>query len=257
MTASVGAGPEGAASVSGHGAGRASASIGAIVLVGGRARRLGGAAKPLLEVGGATPWQRTLAALAERGAAPVVAVGPALDGASSAGASSDSASSGGGDGLSAMAAPAVTWVREDPPFGGPVAAIAAGLPALAGTEWVLLLAGDLVHPGDVVRRLHDAVAQAGARDVKSTVGDDLAKAVVFRAGDRAQWLAGAYRVEAVRAALAAIGEPSGAAAHRLLGGLPVRWIPDEDGITADIDTPADLERARAALADPSVHDEEP
>ena len=222
------------------------------MLVGGRARRLGGTAKPVLEVGGATPWQRTLAALAECGAAPVVAVGPALGGAAS-----DGTWSGGGNGPPVPAAPAVTWVREDPPFGGPVAAIAAGLPALAGTDWVLLLAGDLVHPGDVVRRLCVAVAEAGAGDVRSTVGDDLAEAIVFRAGGRAQWLAGAYRVEAVRAALATIGEPSGAAAHRLLGGLPVRWIPDEDGITADIDTPADLERARAALADPSVHDEEP
>ncbi|WP_292715989.1 NTP transferase domain-containing protein [Microbacterium sp. 13-71-7] len=247
-------------------------SVGALVLVGGRARRFGGAAKPLVELGGSTPWERTLVALRECGVAPVVAAGP---GWGDAGPGEGRAPTG------VAATVPVGWVREDPPFGGPVAAIAAGLPALAGTEWALLLAGDLVHPADVVRTLCDAVGTLcdavrtrrdavradeaagvpGERRTADLGGHDSADrvdAIVFRAEGRAQWLAGAYRVEAVRAALAAIAEPSAAAARELLGGLPTRWIPDEDGITADIDTPADLERARAALADPSAHhDEEP
>ena len=211
------------------------------MLVGGRARRFDGAAKPLLELGGSTPWQRTLAALGERGVAPVVAVGTAWD--------TDVTAPRGGGGTVPM-----IWVREDPPYGGPVAAIAAGLPLLAEVEWALLLAGDLVHPADVVRTLCDAVrADVGENAVDDA--RDPVDAIVFRADGRAQWLAGAYRVAAVRAALAAIVEPSGAAARELLGGLPTRWIPDEDGITADIDTPADLERARAALDDPpALHD---
>ncbi|KJL34717.1 Molybdenum cofactor guanylyltransferase [Microbacterium azadirachtae] len=213
-------------------------AVAALVLVGGRARRFDGAAKPLQELGGSTPWQRTLAAFGERGVAPVVAVGAAWD-------TDETAPMAG-----AANAP-VIWVREDPPYGGPVAAIAAGLPLLAGVEWALLLAGDLVHPADVVRTLCDAVRA----DEGENAAPDPVDAIVFRADDRAQWLAGAYRVAAVRAALTAIVEPSGAAARELLGGLPTRWIPDEDGITADIDTPADLERARAVLADPpATHD---
>ena len=226
-------------------------SVGALVLVGGRARRFGGAAKPLVDLGGSTPWQRTLVALRECGVAPVVAVGPGWG----------DAGSGEGRAPTTVAATApVSWVREDPPFGGPVAAIVAGLPALGEAEWTLLLAGDLVHPADVVRTLCEAVRAedaAGARGARRTAGRGLVDAIVFRADDRAQWLAGAYRTTAVHAALAALAEPSGAAARELLGGLPTRWIRDEDGITADIDTPADLERARAALADPSArHDEE-
>lgn len=233
-------------------------SVGALVLVGGRARRFGGAAKPLLELGGSTPWERTLVALRECGVAPVVAVGPGWG----------DAGSGEGRAPTTIAATApVRWVREDPPFGGPVAAIAAGLPALGEAEWTLLLAGDLVHPADVVRTLCETVRaadDAAPRSERRTAGGGTGgegtaarvDAIVFRADDRAQWLAGAYCTTAVHAALAAIAEPSGAAARELLGGLPTRWIRDEDGVTADIDTPDDLERARAALADPSAHHEE-
>ncbi|MFJ4166563.1 molybdenum cofactor guanylyltransferase [Microbacterium sp. NPDC089698] len=219
-------------------------SIAALVLVGGRARRFAGVAKPLLEFGGSTPWQRTLAALGEDRVRPVLAVGTAWDAdepAPPAGA----------------AIVPVIWVREDPPFGGPAAAIAAGLSGLEGAEWALLLAGDLVHPADVVRTLCGAVRAAEEESAGEDALDPV-DAIVFRADGRAQWLAGAYRVEALRAALVALGDPSGRAVRELLGGLPIRWITDEDGLTADIDTPDDLERARAVLADPSArHDEEP
>lgn len=211
------------------------ASIGAVVLVGGRARRMGGAAKHLLELGGSTPWNRTLDALAENGISPVVAVGPAP-----------------ADGVArADAAPVrtVTWVREDPPFGGPVAALAAALsrPELDDAVEFLLLAGDLAHPKAVVARLVES---------DPTRLDRSPDTVVFRAGEHPQWLAGRYCAAAVRAALAALGEVDGASCRALLGGLPIRWIADEDGITADIDTPADLERARAQAAAPAVRPEE-
>ncbi|WP_168387112.1 NTP transferase domain-containing protein, partial [Microbacterium sp. K41] len=67
-------------------------SAAGIVLVGGRGRRMGGAVKPLLKIGGETLLARTLRALDRAGAAPVYAVGPVLD-----------------------AAAEVRWVREDPP----------------------------------------------------------------------------------------------------------------------------------------------
>ena len=221
----------------------ASASVGAVVLVGGRARRMGGAAKHLLDLGGSTPWERTLAALARSGIAPVVAVGPAHTGE---------------ERIGSAPADAVIRVREDPPFGGPVAALAAALTpaALDDAAEILLLAGDLVDPEAVVARLarssasgaDAARAEAGPGVPADPVTASPVDAVVFRAAGQPQWLAGRYRTAAVRAALAALGEVDGASCRALLGGLPIRWIPDEDGITADIDTPDDLERARADAA---------
>ncbi|MBS1698483.1 MAG: NTP transferase domain-containing protein [Actinobacteria bacterium] len=218
--------------------------LAAVVLVGGRARRMGGAAKHLLDLGGCTPWERTLAALAEHGIAPVVAVGVPPPAADHAGA--------------------VTWVREEPPFGGPVAALAAALalPELAAADEILLLAGDLARPAAVVARLVEPdpaeteTAETAAPDAAAPSADApadaaapvSADAVVFRAGGQPQWLVGRYRVAAVRAALAALDAVDGASCRALFGGLPIRWIADEDGSTADIDTPEDLARARAGIA---------
>ncbi|WP_439901557.1 molybdenum cofactor guanylyltransferase [Microbacterium azadirachtae] len=259
-----------------------SASVAAVVLVGGRARRMGGAAKHLLPLGGSTPWHRTLAALADHGIAPIVAVGPAPDETA--------------PGAGAKGAGAVTWVREEPPFGGPVAALAAALalPALARAEEFLLLAGDLAHPEAVVTRLigldptpsaSSLAADCGYEPRETAIRDQRAEGimpegvpegapegaasegevtapegadgVVFRAEGRPQWLAGRYRVAAVRAALAALGEVEGASCRALLGGLPIRWIPDEDGTTTDIDTPDDLARALADADASADRSEEP
>jgi CTP:molybdopterin cytidylyltransferase MocA len=54
-----------------------------------------------------------------------------------------------------------------------------------------------------------------------------------------------------------LGEVDDASCRALLGGLPIRWIADEDGITADIDTPDDLERARADAAGSAARSQEP
>ncbi|MGP6170361.1 molybdenum cofactor guanylyltransferase [Microbacterium sp. A196] len=196
--------------------------IGAILLVGGRSRRMGGGIKPLLEVGGSTLFARSMDALTDAGCEAITAVGPVLD-----------------------AAMPVRWVREDPPFAGPVAGIAA---ALAGNgalpdgappepEWTLLLAGDLPRVESLVARLVAAAASASEVDAHA-----------FTADGHPQWLAGIYRTIALRAALAAFtGEYAGASCRALLGDLAISWIPDEDGVTADIDTPADLARIRAEL----------
>ena len=193
--------------------------LGAILLVGGRATRLGGGVKPLIEVGGQTLLSRVVTAARDAGCVPIIAVGPELD----------------------PAAP-VRWVQEDPPFSGPAAAIAAALEALddaaddRAPEWMLVLAGDLPHADAVATRLASAAA------------GDAGDAVVFRAGDRPQWLAGAYRASALRDAVRDLGDAlTGASCRALLGGLEIAWLADDDGITADVDTPADLARVRAAF----------
>ncbi|WP_246094840.1 DUF6457 domain-containing protein [Streptomyces roseicoloratus] len=79
----------------------------AIVLAGGAARRLGGADKPGVRVGGRPLLDRVLAACRDAGRVVVVAEPRAT-------------------------ARPVEWAREDPPGGGPAAALDAGLRHLAG-----------------------------------------------------------------------------------------------------------------------------
>jgi molybdopterin-guanine dinucleotide biosynthesis protein A len=185
----------------------------AVVLAGGRAARLGGRAKPQLVVGDRTILDAVLAAVAD--AAHRVVVGPPQpvpDG--------------------------VLVVREQPPGGGPVAALRAGL-AHVTADVVAVLAGDLpfVTPGLV----HDLRTRL--------TGDGVL--VVDDAG-RDQLLLGVWRTAALGAAL-----PE-AAAHvplrRVLAPLAVRRLRPvvPEGAPppwTDCDTPGDLERARAWAAD--------
>lgn len=188
-------------------------TIAAVLLVGGRSSRMGGGWKPLEPIAGTTMLARAIGAAQRIGCAPIVAVGPVLD----------------------EAAP-VRWVREDPPFAGPVAAIAAGLAAIGDDSgWTLLLAGDLPHAEAAARRLGAALPPT-------------ADAVVFTADDQPQWLTGLYRTRALRAAVAAFDTPlENASCRALLGGLDIVWMRDDEGVSADVDTPADLERIRAEL----------
>ena len=106
----------------------------AVVLAGGRAERLGGADKASLEVDGAPLLEKALAAVAD--ARRVVVVGDERP------ASRD-----------------VTWAREEPAYGGPVAATYAGRAALPGDGPVVVLAVDMPDvTAETVRRLVDGAA---------------------------------------------------------------------------------------------------
>jgi molybdopterin-guanine dinucleotide biosynthesis protein A len=182
----------------------------AVVLAGGRAARLGGQAKPQLDVGG----RSMLAAVLEACAAATtrIVVGPPQP-----------------------VADGVVVVREQPPGGGPVAAMRAGL-IVVRTEVVAVLAGDLPFlTADVVDELLGALTDDGAMAV-----DD---------AGRDQFLLGVWRTAALRAALAgAAGHApvrrvlSPLVVRRVRPatrpGTPPPWL--------DCDTPNDLARARAA-----------
>jgi molybdopterin-guanine dinucleotide biosynthesis protein A len=130
-----------------------------LVLAGGRGRRLGGPGKPQLEVGGRRMIDVVRAALV--GARSVTVVGPGAD------------------------------VVEEPPGGGPVAAIATGLASVTA-PLVVVLAADLPFvTAAVVRALVDAAP--------ATAVDD---------EGRAQYLLGAFPTAALRAALP--DDPDGA-----------------------------------------------
>ncbi|MFI2105552.1 molybdenum cofactor guanylyltransferase [Isoptericola sp. NPDC019693] len=206
----------------------------AVVLAGGRATRLGGVPKPTVVLDGVTLLDRALAAT--RDAARTVVVGP------------DTALPPGHD---------VLVAREDPPFGGPVAGIDAGLRALdraaAGEapSWVLVLAVDVPRAGDAVPLLRAAVTgPGGGADAPADVPAD--GAYLVRDG-HAQWLVGLYRRDALRRALDAL---SGAAGPAGLAGAPVRRlvarlscveVADREAMSDDVDTWDDLRRLTVGL----------
>jgi molybdopterin-guanine dinucleotide biosynthesis protein A len=111
----------------------------AVILTGGRAQRLGGTDKASVEHDGLSLLEHALAAVAD--AAETVVVGPPAE-----------------------TSRPVTFTRESPPGGGPVAGLAAGVAALAGRhERVVVLAVDMPHVGaGTVRRLLDAADEADA-----------------------------------------------------------------------------------------------
>ncbi len=184
----------------------------AVVLAGGRAARLGGQAKPQLEVGGRSMLAAVLSAVAD--ARPRIVVGPP------------------------QRVPAgVEVLREEPAGGGPVAAMRAGL-GRVDTDVVAVLAGDLPFlTADLVRQLRERLTGDGVL-------------VVDDAG-RDQLLLGVWRTAALRTALAGAAAHA-PVRRVLAPLAVTRWrAPVEPGRPApwtDCDTPADLARARAAAA---------
>jgi molybdenum cofactor guanylyltransferase len=205
----------------------------AIVLAGGRAARLGGLDKGALEIGGRTLLARVLDAVATAGIGAwrtvvVGGEGPLPDG--------------------------VRRTREEPAFGGPLAALGAGLALLAGddtdaTDEVLVLACDLPRAASLVALL-PAEVPAGSDGV-----------VVRDGAGRDQWLAARYRVLALREAVSAVATTSptgltGLPLRAAVGRLRLLRVDDDGGASLDIDTPADLARARATMDVPSSHRED-
>jgi molybdopterin-guanine dinucleotide biosynthesis protein A len=183
------------------------------VLAGGRAARLGGQAKPQLIVGDRPILAAVLGAVS--GAERRIVVGPPQP-----------------------VPPDVLLVREQPPGGGPVAAVRAGL-AEVTTDVVVVLAGDLPFvTATLVGQLRERLTGDGVLVVDDTGRD--------------QYLLGAWRTTALRSALAASQGPT--SLRRVLAPIAVRrWYPGvEPGSPPpwlDCDTPADLALARSLAGD--------
>jgi molybdopterin-guanine dinucleotide biosynthesis protein A len=184
-------------------------NLDAVVLAGGAAARMGGADKPGLTVAGRTLLERVVDTVrAHAPDADVTVVGPERD------------------------RPRARYVREDPPGGGPVPALRAGLPHVRA-PWVALLAADLPH----LAPDHFAALRAAS---ETTAG-----AVFTDASGREQWLTGVWRTDTLRTALAAY---EGRSLYRLLGPLNPARVPLTDAPgDFDVDTPEALERVRRLL----------
>lgn len=228
-----------------------------IVLAGGAARRLGGADKPSLSVGGRPLLDRVLAACPD--AAITVVVGPRRP-----------------------ATRAVVHALEDPPGGGPLAALDAGLRHTTAPTVLVLSAdlpflttatvrclleaatrtdgaaapggGSVPHEGHVPhegRAPRDGRAPHAGRAPRDgrTLRDG---AMLQDASGRDQPLVAAYRAEPLRRELARVraehGTLAGLPLRALTAGLLLERVPDATTTASfDCDTWEDISAARARI----------
>lgn len=175
-----------------------------IVLAGGTAARMDGVDKAGLELGGRTLLELALDALLD--ADEVVVVGPET----------------------VRTSRPVTFVTEDPPKGGPVAGLLAGVDALLRRPTlVAVLAVDMPRvTAYTLRRLREA---ATGHDGAFLVGTDGRRQLCG--------VLDAARLAAVRPGLE---ERHGMPLHRLLAGLDLAEVPATGEEARDIDSWADL-----------------
>ena len=192
----------------------AAQELDAVVLAGGRSSRLGRAKEDVV-VRGRTLLEHTLEACV--GARTRVVVGPHREDLDDAD---------------------VVQVREDPPLGGPVAALAAAIDRLSA-PLVLVLACDMPDVGRAAQVL-----------LAEPVGDT--DAVLAEDDGRVQYLAGLYRRDALNRVLAEA--TPGASMRSLLADLSVRTVTVPSGSTADVDRPSDLAALARESTGPAVAD---
>jgi molybdopterin-guanine dinucleotide biosynthesis protein A len=194
----------------------------AIVVAGGRATRLGGIDKTALVWHGRSLLDGVLAAVSCARQICVV-------------------------GSPAPLPAAVLRTVEEPRWGGPAAAIVAGLTALGVAEppdapgWIVVLAGDLVRADEAT-----AVLLAEARRVTASVGTDPDRVVDGVIGvdsdGRRQPLLAAYRRESLMDAARRAGTAENFPVTRLIGHLTLSEVRLPDALSDDVDTPADAAR---------------
>lgn len=232
---------------------RCTVPTGAVILAGGRSARLGGVPKAALMVDGGTLLARTVAAAAAALRGCAVTGSPreirCADG-------SDHAERNGPDprelpiavvGPPELLRPlladaeAVRLVREDPPFSGPAAGLAAGLDALAGPTGaaddadalILVLACDMPGVGAAVEALLAGTADRAAPDgwLAVDAGREQPLAALYRAGPLRR------AVEDARAS----GTVKNGSVFRLVASLELTRLKVPTGCTADVDTWADAQ----------------
>lgn len=187
----------------------------AIVVGGGGGERLGGVSKPDLVFGGGRLIDRVCDALLEACGAGCVAVVPP-----------------------AVRVPdGVLRTLEDPPGGGPLAGIDAGLAALGAPAdaWVVVVSVDCPGIADVLAALLD-----------EPLGD-CCEGRILRGGEPEpfdQYLMGVYRVGALRRvideAVARRGSVRGMGVRRVLRALALERVDVSADVCRDVDTPEDV-----------------
>lgn len=189
--------------------------LAAIVVGGGGGERLGGVSKPDLTLGGVRLIDRVCDALLEVCGAGCVAVVPPV----------------------VRVPDGVLRTLEDPPGGGPLAGIDAGLAALGAPAdaWVVVVSVDCPGIADVLAALLD-----------EPLGDRC-EGRILRGGVPEpfdQYLMGVYRVGALRRvideAVARRGSVRGMGVRRVLRALALERVDVSADVCRDVDTPEDV-----------------
>ena len=177
----------------------------AVIIAGGRATRLGGIDKTALRFNGRTLLQCALDAV--RRAERVAVVGFGID---------------------LEPAEGISQTEEEPRWGGPAAALAAGMRNLRHSplEHTVVIAADMPRVAAAVALLLDAI------------DDDHDGVIAVDSTGRRQHLLGVYRTSALRRAVAVAGSTN-AAMRGITGALHLRELVIPDELCADVDTPID------------------
>lgn len=182
--------------------------LAAIIVAGGESRRFGSDKLALVDSTGQTLLDRVVCAAAAL-AEPVIVVGPQRP-----------------------VGVHVCWAREDPPGGGPAAAVVAGLRLVPpDCERVAVLAGDSPQGPRAIEALDLACVGAAA--------------TLIDAGGREQPITAVYDVAALRAVVEQYGDATGMSVRVFLDDLRpqgVTGVADTVGAADDVDRPADAER---------------
>lgn len=199
------------------------ADVAAIVVGGGGGERLGGVSKPDLMLGGVRLIDRVCGVLLEACGAGCVAVVPPT----------------------VRVPEGIVRTLEDPPSGGPLAGIDAGLRALGVDDDVLVVVASVDAPG---------VAGLLPVLLGSPLGSD-SEGRIAVGGDPQpfdQYLMGVYRAGALRRvldeAVAALGSVRGVGVRRVLRVLALERVSVDADVCRDIDTPEDVAWWQAFLA---------
>lgn len=183
--------------------------IAAVVLCGGTSKRMGGTDKTAADLRGRSVLDTLLDSLPAEWT--VVCVGEPRD------VTRD-----------------VLWTREDPPLGGPVAGLAAGVrAAAAAADVIVALAGDQPFAGPTGRDCAAALVAAPA---------DLDGVAALQEDGRLQPLLAAYHRAPLSRALDVATPDSGV--YKALSSLHVSGVSADAHATLDVDTPDDLDDAR-------------
>jgi molybdopterin-guanine dinucleotide biosynthesis protein A len=181
-----------------------------ILLTGGAGRRLGGADKASIDVGGMTLFDRAVSATAGR---PVIVVGPPP-----------------------RTEAAVVVTRENPPGGGPAAGVAAGVAALGPDQQ------DPVPPGLLVAV--QAIDQVGVTPDTwrrlATAARDASGGAILVGGGRRQYGAGVFPLPLLRHTCAQRLSWHGRPLRELLDPIVAALVQALGDESRDIDTLEDL-----------------
>ncbi|WP_156761279.1 molybdenum cofactor guanylyltransferase [Microbacterium karelineae] len=187
----------------------------AIVLTGGRSSRMGGRHKPAIPVGGRTIVDRVIAAVRGADSTSEIVIAGSAEGVGDTTSREDG----------------IRVAREDPPFSGPLAGVAAGLAAVppARSRTVLILGGDMPHlDAAFLRALTEQAAEGAIAIARDETGRD-------------QFLCAAWPERVLRRRISELDAVADAPLRSLYDHVRTSPSVAPAGSLRDVDSPGDLE----------------